>query len=97
MKIFQKNETIIIESTTGTGKTSATAAHLYEYILGEYTKHDNKDLKFLSITPREILTEQHILSFKNVGCIKYKNKRGEKEENKVLWNSKAVSMCVNSI
>jgi len=96
-KNFSENETIIIESTTGTGKTSATAAHLHEYILGEYTTLQNKDLKFLSITPREILTEQHIHSFKNVGCIKYKNNRGEKRENKILWNSKAVSMCVNSI
>jgi len=96
-KNFSENETIIIESTTGTGKTSATAAHLYEYILGEYTTHQNKDLKFLSITPREILTEQHINSFKNVNCVKYKNNRGDKQENKILWNSKAVSMCVNSI
>ena len=87
---FCDNETIIIESTTGTGKTTTIASHLYEY-----TKNNN--LKFLSITPREILTEQHVESFKTVKCIKYKNNKGEKHENRVLWDSVAVSMCVNSI
>ena len=56
-KNFSENETIIIESTTGTGKTSATAAHLYEYILGEYTTQQNKYLKFLSIIKAKSLSD----------------------------------------
>ena len=37
---FCDNDTIIIESTTGTGKTTAIASHLYEY-----TKTNN-NMKF---------------------------------------------------
>ena len=92
---FRNNDTLIIESATGTGKTTAVAHHLYEYIMGEYVEHTH--LKFLSITPRQILSEQHINSFKDVNCISYKNKRNEKQDNKILWDAKAVSMCVNSI
>ena len=53
-------DTIIIKSTTGTGKTSNTARHVEQYM------KDHEGLKFMSIVNLITLSHQHIESFKNI-------------------------------
>ena len=58
---FLNHDVHIIKSTTGTGKTTATSANMERYM------NDNKDMKFLSLTSRTTLSDQHKVSFKNIG------------------------------
>ena len=60
-KIFNDNETIIIKSTTGTGKTTSTAKYLKKYL------KKNTNTKILSLVNLIKLSEQQIKTFKDEG------------------------------
>ena len=88
---FQDNKIIIIESTTGTGKTTATAEHIKKAF------EDNHNLKFLSITPLKSLARQHFQSFNNINCQFYQDEKGENKEADELFKARALTICINSI
>jgi hypothetical protein len=81
---FLKNQTIILESCTGTGKTTAVAEHTSNYL------EDNKHLNVLSIISRITLGDQHIKSFnsKNIKMFSYSNG---------LVKNKHFIVCINSL
>lgn len=81
---FLNYNTIIIKSTTGTGKTSATAKHLNKYF------KDNKQFKFLSIVNLITLASQHLESFKNIKLVSYQDKNINKDDDNVV-------ICLNSL
>ena len=58
-------DTIIIKSTTGTGKTSNTAKFIKAFIEQEKSKETVEIYKVLSIVSRISLAGQHVQSFKN--------------------------------
>jgi hypothetical protein len=64
-KMYDKYETIILKSDTGTGKTTAIANHQLKY-----------GTKFLSITDRESLSKQHVESFRAIDMKFYKDVDG---------------------
>jgi len=80
-EIFNKYKTIIIKSTTGTGKTSNTA---------RFCKSSKKNI--LSIITRISLVNQHIDSFKNEGIelYDYRNKNDNVYD-------KDLVICINSL
>ena len=79
-----QNKTIIIQSCTGTGKTTAVAEHTSKYL------ETNKDLNVLSIISRITLGDQHIKSFndKNIKMFSYQNG---------LVKNKHFIVCINSL
>ena len=66
-EIFSNHSTIIIESTTGTGKTSNVALHCKKYELFNDNKKIKEVNKILSIVSRVSLASQHIESFNEQG------------------------------
>ena len=74
-EIFNKYKTIILKSTTGTGKTSNIA---------KFCKNSNK--KVLSIITRISLVNQHVQSFKNenIHLVDYRSKDNIFNENLVI-------------
>jgi superfamily II DNA or RNA helicase len=85
-KEFQENSTIIMESCTGTGKTTSTAKHFKEL-------HDkNPHLRILSLVNKISLADQHVKSFKEQGVkmVSYEDK------NKNIYTDHLV-VCINSI
>ena len=89
--IFYNNNTIIIESTTGTGKTSNTAKFISKYIKSEI-KATGKHYKVLSIVSRKTLASQHIESFKKEKIVmtSYKDEQKDIDDNNLV-------VCINSI
>jgi hypothetical protein len=85
-KEFQENSTIIIESCTGTGKTTATAKYFKEL----YDKQPH--LRILSLVNKISLADQHVNSFKEQGV----NMVSYEDKNKNLYNDHLV-VCINSI
>lgn len=85
--IFDNNETIIIESTTGTGKTSNTAKFINNYI-----QNNDEKYKILSIVSRISLASQHIESFKNenIEMISYEQRNKDIEDDNMVC-------CINSL
>jgi hypothetical protein len=83
---FINNKIIIIQSTTGTGKTTAMAIHSAEYL------KLNPQYKILSIIDRVILANQHIKSFfndnKGIHIESYQNK---------TFNYDNYVVCINSL
>ena len=64
---FSDNKTVIIQSCTGTGKTTAVADHCRTYL------ESKPDLNILSIISRITLGDQHVKSFndKNIKMFSY--------------------------
>ena len=58
---FKNNNTAIIQSCTGTGKTTMVAKHFTKYIKQTKTQH----IKLLSIIDKITLSHQHLKSFKD--------------------------------
>jgi hypothetical protein len=85
-KEFQENSTIIVESCTGTGKTTATAKYFKE--LHEKNTH----LRILSLVNKISLADQHVKSFheQGINMVSYENK------DKNLYTDHLV-VCINSI
>ena len=84
---FLNYETIIIKSTTGTGKTTATARHVENFL------KDNGGYKFLSIVNLKTLATQHLKSFSGLNAVSYedvKMNKGNKEDDNII-------ICINSL
>ena len=79
---FAENETIILQSTTGTGKTTAVAKHMGSYL--------TPDTKCLSITTRRTPSDQHCKSFQNIHMRNYQDCVGWLDE------TRALTLCINS-
>ena len=61
MMILKNNNTAIIQSCNGTGKTTMVAKHFTQYIKQTKTQH----IKLLSIIDKITLSHQHLKSFKD--------------------------------
>lgn len=83
---FNSSETLIIQSCTGTGKTTAVSQHTKQVF------QDNKDIKFISIVDKRSLASQHVKSFKDIEMKNYMN-----VENNELLDSRAITICINSL
>ena len=81
---FNKYETIIIQSITGTGKTTAVAKHMTEYM-------KQHDARFITITARQSLSAQHVLSFKELDMESYSDKDID------VYDAECITTCINSI
>lgn len=84
--VFNEYETIIIKSTTGTGKTSNTAKHIKKYM------EDKPHLKVLSLIDRISLSHQHLDSFKKAGLnmVSYQDETKNIEDDNII-------ICLNSL
>ena len=82
---FMRQNTIVMKSTTGTGKTTTTAKNVYEYL------QSNKK-RVLSIISKKSLCDQHISSFKKAGV----HLNSYLEKDKHLQHDNIV-VCINSI
>ena len=80
---FENFETIIIKSCTGTGKTTAIARHMESHTL--------PDTKFLSITTRTTLADQHEKSFAGIRMKNYQDLKVS------LYDADSLSICLNSL
>jgi hypothetical protein len=80
---YRTNKTIIIQSCTGTGKTTAVAEHTSQYIT-------NTDYKVLSIISRITLGDQHIKSFNEKGIKMFSYNNG-------LVKNQHFIICINSL
>ena len=74
----------LIRSTTGTGKTSAVAQHIKRYM------KQHRHVKFITITTRQTLSQQHELSFEDISLASY-------QTNSNLSKFRAVTVCLNSL
>ena len=88
-KDFLKNDTIINQGTTGTGKTTILAENMYNY------KQKNKNVKFLSIIDIRKLGEQQIKTFddKKLELVSYKNLSDSDDFKK----QEMTVCCINSL
>ena len=66
---FNEYDIIIIRSCTGTGKTTAIAKRIEDYL------KDDDETKFLTLTTRTTLTDQHEKSFNNIDLKNYQQKQ----------------------
>jgi hypothetical protein len=82
------NETIILKSCTGTGKTTAMANHLEKYVIDNY----DENYKLITIVAKVSLCDQHIKSFgdANIKVLSYE------DDEKSLKNDH-ISICINSL
>jgi hypothetical protein len=83
---FKNNSTTIIQSCTGTGKTTMVAKHLSKYLTNDKYKH----IKLLSIIDKKTLGHQHLKSFDDykIDVLSYQN--GFKKNNHFC-------ICINSL
>jgi len=82
-KHYKTYETVIVQSDTGTGKTTAVAMHAKRY--AEETKS-----KFLTITDKVSMSDQHVLSFEAMDMKSYQDfMRGD--------GCSAYTCCINSL
>ena len=83
---FIHYNTIVMKSTTGTGKTTTTAKGVNEYL------QTNRKTKVLSIISKKSLCDQHISSFKKAGVhlTSYLDKDKQLQHNNIV-------VCINSI
>ena len=78
---FRANDTIVIESCTGTGKTTAIAGHMGQ----------EDGCKFLSIVTRTSLADQHCKSFRPLGLVNYLDLKHS------FCDQRALVICLNSL
>jgi hypothetical protein len=83
---FLKNDTLIIQSCTGTGKTSAISKHIKEYIKNE------PRTKIISLITRKTLEPQHIKNFKehDINLTSYTDDERDLETDHII-------ICINSL
>ena len=79
---FDQYDTIVIKSCTGTGKTTAVAKHMEQEV--PYSK-------FLSITTRMTLTDQHHKSFEAIHMENYQDIKVN------LYDADVLGVCLNSL
>ena len=80
---FEAHDTIIVKSCTGTGKTTAVAEHA--------ARSMQKGEKFLSITTRTSLSDQHQKSFASMGMKNYQDIRAN------FQDAGSLAICLNSL
>ena len=80
---FENYETIIIKSCTGAGKTTAIAQHM--------ENHKEANTKFLSITTRTSLADQHEKSFTNLNMKNYQDLKSD------IYDTSCLGICLNSL
>ena len=80
---FENYETIIIKSGTGTGKTTAIAQHM--------ENHSDPNTKFLSITTRTSLADQHEKSFTKLNMKNYQDLKSD------IYDASCLGICLNSL
>lgn len=87
---FSNNRTILIQSDTGTGKTTCISKNI-KILMNEY-----KQLQCISLVPRISLSHQHIKNFKNndINLVSYQdlNKKNSKE-----YEYYNIVCCINSL
>lgn len=81
-KIYSKYDTIIIKSSTGTGKTTAISKLLNIHLL------EDPEIKFITITDKITLSDQHAKSFNNMNHYKY---------NSITTQNQKATICINSL
>jgi len=86
-EIFNKYDTIAIDSTTGTGKTTSTAKYSKHYI------DTNPHIKFLSLVNLVKLNEQQLETFNEEGL----NLVNYQEASSVEMKNNNIICCLNSI
>ena len=84
-KTFQKYDTSILKACCGTGKTTAVAEHVEQYM------KENPELKFLSIVDRTSLADQHVKSFKNINMESYQDSKID------ACKASSYVVCINSL
>ena len=84
--IFNNHNIHVIISCTGTGKTTAINQNMEQYL------KNNKDGRFISLTARTSLSEQHMINFKDIGIINYLE-----SDEKDLKDERIITICINSI
>jgi len=84
-EIFNTYDTIIIKSTTGTGKTSNISKFTAEYM------KDKPHIKFLSLVNLITLANQHISNFQNINLKSYQDK------NNINLDEDNLVICLNSL
>ena len=94
-KIFNKYETIIIKSTTGTGKTTAISKFIEKFLKEDkkkVKKTDEAPKKFLSLVSLKTLSQQHLKNFNNINIKHYIEDREELNK-----DSDNLVICLNSL
>lgn len=81
---FTNYDIQIIQSTTGTGKTTAMASHVAKYM------KENKNVKLLTLSTITTLIDQHVKTFEKVHLKSY-------QDLSHLEHEKAVATCINSL
>ena len=84
-RYFEKYNTSIIKSGTGTWKTTAINSHMKTYLKQHPTT------QFLSIAARQSLSIQHMINFKDIGIMNYQDRDTDPYE------SDALTICINSM
>jgi hypothetical protein len=84
-EIFENYDVHIIQSTTGTGKTTAVARNVRRYL------KQNKNTKFMTITDKRSLSTQHMVSFNDIGMVNYL------DTSSTLTNTNVFTVCINSL
>lgn len=84
-KLFNEYETTILKSCPGSGKTTAVAQHIEQYL------KENPNTKFLSIVDRISLAQQHTKSFQNIDIKSYTDKKIN------FLNCRSFVCCINSL
>jgi len=82
---FVKSSTIIINSSTGTGKTNAMSKFVFEFM------KENPKTKWLSIVDKQSMAYQHVESFKDIYMMNYLEITGNIKE------YYAYIICINSL
>ena len=80
---FQKYNTFVVQGCTGTGKTTAVANHVEQY--------STTETKFLSITTRQSLSDQHQKSVEGIGMQNYQDIKTD------LYDATSLTICLNSL
>ena len=80
---FLNKDTIIIKSCTGTGKTTAISTHMAHYLKEDQNK------KFITLTTRRTLSDQHCFSFQNINLQNYRELKNRPEDEECL------TICIN--
>ena len=81
---FEEFDTIIIKSCTGTGKTTATAQHVEQYL------KQHPQCNFLTLTTRTTLSDQHANSFSNINLQHYQQVSN-------IAEIERLTLCLNSL
>ncbi len=86
-KHFLNHSTAIDKSCTGTGKTTAASVQAKTYA------NTCDEIKFLSLTTRTTLSDQHMSSFANLDMKDYRDTESTASIN---WETLQMNKCVNT-